>query len=31
LNTLENEFDCWELVPDPRDDLENIEEKKCSS
>ncbi len=28
LITLENEFDCWELVPDPRDDVENTEEKK---
>jgi hypothetical protein len=28
LNTLENEFDCWELVPDPRDDVENTEEEK---
>jgi hypothetical protein len=28
LNTLENEFDCWELVPDPRDDVANTEEEK---
>ncbi len=28
LNTLENEFDCWKLVPDPRDDVENTEEDK---
>jgi hypothetical protein len=28
LSTLENEFDCWELVSDPRDDVENTEEEK---
>ncbi len=28
LNTLEKEFNCWVLVPDPRDDVENTEEEK---